>query len=271
MSSEGIIVGCDQKQEWLLPWWWKHYSSHNTYPVAFADFGMSPNALTWCEARGTCIKVSPILVDECNIPASKKESWEDRFGNGIWFCRSTWFNKPLALQNSPFQVGLWLDLDCQVNGSLEPLFNSLVFGAEIALVKEPEFIQRIDQTEGVLLPGEVSYNSGVIVFRKNAKILELWAEEAFKNNAEHIGDQQALSRAIFLHRPSIADLSSYYNWVRGLGPNSRALIYHFTGGNGKMEILKVVDPSLIPLIESLEKETSLIPLIESLQKEILTG
>ncbi len=254
MNREGITVGCDHKQEWLLPWWWKHYSSHNTYPVAFADFGMSPKALAWCADKGICIEVPQATTNNNNIPAQKKESWERRFGNGIWFCRSSWFKKPLALQNSPFEVGIWLDLDCQVNGTLEPLFNSLAFGAEMGLVEEPPFIQRKNQEENSLLPGEVSYNSGVIVFRNDAKILKKWAEEAIHNSREHIGDQQALNRAIFNHSPSLVHLPTHYNWSRALGPNPDSLIYHFAGGDGKLELLKIVDPSLIPLIESLEKK-----------------
>jgi hypothetical protein len=59
MSQSGIIVGCDANQEWLLPWWWDHYCKHNSYPVAFVDFGMSEAALAWCQEKGQCISLPP--------------------------------------------------------------------------------------------------------------------------------------------------------------------------------------------------------------------
>ena len=150
----------------------------------------------------------------------------------------------MALLHSPFELGLWMDLDCQINGPLEPLFNSLAFGADIGLVREPHFIQNYEEEKGFLLPGEVNYNSGVIVFRKEASILHRFAEEASKNSAQYAGDQQAMCRAIFLHRPSLVELPQLYNWLRVLGPNPEALVYHYTGGQGKIEILKTVHPSL---------------------------
>lgn len=225
LETIGVVVGCDRKQEWLLPWWWSHYSAHNTHPVAFADFGMSDKALAWCKERGECIApVFPEAAEESAIATSLKQQWEERYGRGIWFCRSAWFKKPLAVLNSPFSIGLWLDLDCQVRGKLDPLFNSL-FGADIGLVREPGG------------PEEKNYNAGVIVFRKKAEILYRWAEEATEHNAHYAGDQEALCQAIMAHSPALIELPFHYNWLRVLGPNPDALIYHFTGGTGKLEIM----------------------------------
>jgi hypothetical protein len=244
--QQGIIVGCDQNQEWLLPWWWEHYSLHNNYPVAFADFGMSPKALAWCQTKGESLMIPEPKVSR-KIPPAEKKRWESRYGKGIWFCRSAWFKKPLALLHSLFSVGLWLDLDCQVNGSLDPFFNALALGADIGLVREPDFIQDYEEQKGFLLPGEINYNSGVIAFRQSADILQQWAEEALKNSTQYAGDQQALCRAIFNHRPPLIELPSCYNWFRILGPNPEALVYHHTGGQGKIEILKNVNPSLFTI------------------------
>jgi hypothetical protein len=131
---------------------------------------------------------------------------------------------------------------------LDPLFNSLSFGAEIALVQEPSCFQDYQKARGDQLPEEVAYNAGVIVFRQNAPILHHWAKEARERNGEHVGDQQALNRAIFIHLPSLIELPAHYNWVHILGPNPEALIYHFTGGEGKIEILKKGDPKLLHLL-----------------------
>jgi hypothetical protein len=257
MSEQGIVVGCDKYQEWLLPWWWEHYSINNSFPVAFADFGMSEKALSWCRERGKCLTLPPIkTLHENEIFTPEKERWESHYGNGIWFFRSAWFKKPLSLLHCTFSMGIWIDLDCQINGMLDPLFNSLSFGAEIGLVREPQFIQTYDQENGFLLPEEVNYNAGVIVFRRNANILHQWIEETIENNGEYPGDQQALCRAIYNHRPALIELPSTFNWLRILGPNPDALIHHFTG-DGKLEILKKTHPSLIPLIENLKNKSQL--------------
>jgi len=254
MSNQGIIVGCDQRQEWLLPWWWKHYSTYNSFPVTFADFGMSEKALSWCQERGKCLTLpSTQVLNENEICTLGKERWEERYGKSIWFFRSAWFKKPLSLLHANFSIGIWIDLDCQINGVLDPLFNSMTFGAEIGLVREPQFIQNYDQKNGFLLPEEVNYNSGVIVFRRNAHILHRWVEEDIANNAEYPGDQQALCRAIYKYRPALVEFPLTFNWLRILGPNPDALIHHFTG-DGKLELLKQINPSLIPFIENQKSE-----------------
>jgi hypothetical protein len=254
VSNRGIIIGCDQRQEWLLPWWWKHYSMYNSFPVVFTDFGMSEKAISWCKERGECIVLpSAKILHENEISVSGKDSWENRYGKGIWLSRSAWFKKPLSLLLSPFLTGIWIDLDCQINGELDPLFNSLISGAEIGLVREPHFVQTYDRENGFLLPQETNYNSGVIVFRQNASILHQWVVEAITNNSEYPGDQQALSRAIYKHRPTLIELPFTFNWLRFLGPQPDALIYHHSGG-GKLELLKQIHPSVIPLIESLKDE-----------------
>ncbi len=55
--TKGILIGCDQNQEWMLEWWWAHYSRHNCYPVAFVDFGMSQEAKKWCQSKGHWISL----------------------------------------------------------------------------------------------------------------------------------------------------------------------------------------------------------------------
>ena len=218
---EGVLVGCDRNQEWLLPWWWGHYSQSNRHPVAFADFGLSEIALAWCKERGEVISVpEPPPLKE--VSAQCKEAWEKAAGSGIWPMRQAWFKKPLACLRSPFPSSLWLDLDCEVKGSLDPLFRFLSFGIEIALAP--------DSKENV-------YNSGVIAFWRNAAILSQWIEQG---NGEFMGDQDALSQAISLHQPPLIKLPLIYNWRKDLGPNPNAVIVHYIGP-WKIEILTKLD------------------------------
>ncbi|MEI8329382.1 MAG: hypothetical protein WCG14_05240, partial [Chlamydiia bacterium] len=102
MDHQGVIVGCDQKREWLLPWWWNHYAKHNSDPVAFFDFGMSPKGIAWCREKGQHIKLhESVTLDDHTIGSTQKERWENRLGKGFWSCRSAWFKKPLTLLQSP--------------------------------------------------------------------------------------------------------------------------------------------------------------------------
>ncbi|MCX6988534.1 MAG: hypothetical protein NTZ52_03390 [Chlamydiae bacterium] len=252
MDHQGVIIGCDQKQEWLLPWWWDHYSQHNSHPVACFDFGMSPKGIAWCREKGQHIKLNEsVALDDQTIPCTQKEKWENRMGKGFWSVRSAWFKKPLTLLQSPFDISLWIDLDCQINGSLEPLFNSLLFGGEIGLVKEPHFLTTELKDNGFLMQDALNFNSGVIVFRKQTNILHQWAMEAIEHHAQHIGDQDALNHALLNHQSHIIELPIEYNWIRHLGPNKKALIYHFTGSPGKIKILKAVKSDRDPLIGAL--------------------
>ncbi len=252
--DQGILVGCNTHQQWLLPWWWKHYRRHNAYPVAFVDFGMTKEAACWCKERGIYIPFSfslPDLLNKETCSGSIKESWEDRYGKGFWIRREAWFKKPFSLLLSPFSTGIWIDLDCQIEGSLECLFSFMNFGAEIAVVKDRQ--QYLD----FMIEEEVQYNSGVIAFRKEAGILEQWVDASV--TSQHIlpGDQETLSRAIFLHRPHLIELPPVYNWYYSYGPNEHAVIRHFCGGPGKIELLK----SFIP--ETAEESLLLLQALKS--------
>jgi hypothetical protein len=205
---------------------------------------MSEKALSWCRERGQCLTL-PLTPQLQAVSATDKARWEEHFDTGIWFFRAAWFKKPISLLHSPFATAIWIDLDCQVNGKLDPLFNSLSLGGDIALVREPlvsEFLH----------PEEIHYNSGVVVFRKNSDIVHRWAEEALTNNADYPGDQSALCHAIHKHRPAVIELPFLFNWMRTLGPNPNALIFHFVAGEGKLELLKLTNPSLAPLVERLK-------------------
>lgn len=242
MSEMGVIVGCDRTLECLLPWWWEHYSTHNPFAVAFADFGMSPEALAWCQQKGPCLTIAkPSPHKREQIPLPQQILWEKLYGNGIWQLRDAWFLKPQALIHSPFSIGLWIDLDCQILGSLEPLFNALMGGMDIGLVKEPQEVQRGLAQLNVLNDQESYYNSGVILFRQHAPILYHWAQEVLENHTLHTGDQGALCRALFHHPTPLIELPALFNWLTRLGPNPQARILHFSGQE-KLKIFKMLAP-----------------------------
>src|SRR5690349_19670492 len=126
-AEKGIIVGCDLHQEWLLEWWWELYRAKNTFPVAFADFGMSEHAKNWCASHGELIIVD---IDTSFVKSSNENFFtrggrtEALYGSSFEASRHSWFKKPFACLLSPYEITIWIDLDCEVLTKLDDLFTS---------------------------------------------------------------------------------------------------------------------------------------------------
>ncbi|MBS0626171.1 MAG: hypothetical protein JSS32_08995 [Verrucomicrobia bacterium] len=233
---EGIVVGCDQNQEWLLPWWWDHYSATNSYPVLFVDFGLSNRAKRWCSERGICQPLATFSkFREHPIAEEKRKKWEG-YITSIFSIRTALFKKPFALLQSPFPLTLWIDLDCQVLGSLEPLFSFLHLGIEILVRRNRSVHEEHHVSHGILAPGEKSYNSGVVGFHKNGPLISAWAQEILERNQEYITDEHALSRVLLEKSPRLMELPPIYNWNPLYGPNPEAVVIHYQGGLLKEKI-----------------------------------
>lgn len=223
----GVVVGSDEKQEWLLSWWWENYRKNNSFPVAFADFGMSEAKKRWCKERGALLPIDTALLHVSGREAVDPllvSQWETSV-SPFWPHRSAWFKKPLALQATPFEESIWLDLDCEVLGSLEPIYAYLKSGVSMALVKAKE--ER---------PYSI-YNGGVIAFQKKAAVLQEWMQLALAENHRFLGDQDALSYAIEHGKHPIAEMPPAYNWLMCRGVPVYALIRHWAAEWGK-EYLK---------------------------------
>jgi hypothetical protein len=230
----GIIVGCDERQEWILPWWWNHYSVHNTLPVLFVDFGLSSEAAQWCEQKG---KVVSLPFDFLSIKTRDKiekstiDRWEAAYGNGFWRARTSWFKKPFALLQTHFEKTLWLDIDCEVRDDLSHLFYET--DDEIALAPEPEYAQQHMQAFSIREKEEKIYNSGVVLYRHGSPLVLNWAKESLLRSDSFWSDQHLLSRMILEKQKKIHELSQLYNWHMALGKNEHARIVHWLGDPGK--------------------------------------
>ena len=86
-------------------------------------------------------------------PALVSKLENELMDTSFWPCRNAWFKKPLACLQSPFEISLWIDLDCEVTGPLDVLYD--VYGSSIAMARYPQ----------KYIPYPI-YNSGVIVFRR---------------------------------------------------------------------------------------------------------
>lgn len=225
----GIITGCDKNQEWLLPWWWEIYSRHNTYPVAFADFGMSSRAKRWCQRRGEILTVQmKDLSTKKNTDPAVVDILEGFSLKKIWKMRSSWFKRPLAMLQSPFDKSLWLDLDCEVLSSLDAIFKEPLpesgLGMAKAMYLAPSAVER-----GCLYPEESMFNSSVALFEKGSPLLAQWVAEIVKNSKGFIADDFVVSRLIYKNQIKIKELPQEYNWVVKFGFHSKVSIVHWVG------------------------------------------
>lgn len=223
----GVLCGADRTQEWMLPWWWSRYSEHNDFPVTFCDFGMSEEMKTWCAQKGEVVSIHTdelFIHSRSAVDPQLAELWEKSHGWDVWHRRHCWFKKPFALLNSPYETGLWVDLDCEILGSLEPLF-STPSDSPIALVRESptDHLPKYDP--------EVRYNGGVIAFQHNAKIIEKWAEASAASNHQYAGDDVILSHLISQERLDVVELPQIYNWRVMRGLNLDAVVVHWVSSS----------------------------------------
>jgi len=231
----GVLCGAERSQEWLLPWWWSRYKEHNAYPVTFCDFGMTDKMRAWCKERGTLIQVEldpHLIASRSAISDVLVKRWEKIYGQGVWHARHTWFKKPFALLQSPYEQGIWIDSDCEILAPIEPLFAQFDPAAQLALVRE------YDTDHLPRLHPDIRYNSGVVAFQRGAPILELWAKEATLQNHLFWGDDPLLSHLICQYQLMVQELPDIYNWRIGCGLNINAAIVHWAGTGGKAYIRK---------------------------------
>lgn len=266
MIEQGIIVGCDKNQEWLLPWWWENYRLRNDYPVAFFDFGLSEKAKEFCRSKGLFLQIPEELLledDSLKIDEQESKKWEESFTKEkLWSSRQSWLKKCSAAYLSPFSKTIWIDMDCQVNQNLESLF-SFLENHDIAMVKEDTSINLINHVIGTTFLDEPLYNTGVIAFRTQSSIISKWL--AFTKEQSHAfsGDENILSRLIYNENFPVFELPFIYN-VQGLYPKLYPVITHFAGPKGKEYLKKLV---LYPYDAPFSQDGNLF----SLNKGIIIG
>lgn len=228
-EDRGILVGSDISQEWLLPWWWGNYSKHNSFPVTFVDLGLSLEKKKWCEERGKLVSLPPLdflIQDKSDVSSINAALWEAKYGDNFWHYRKAWFKKPLACLLSPYFRTLWLDLDCEVLGSLKPIFEIVCGVGSLALARDS-----VDSNGPYTI-----YNSGVLAFERGLELFPRWATDSLEKNSEYRGDQDLLSKLIFELKVRVCELSPIYNWNVGFGENDKAVICHWVGEWGKKVI-----------------------------------
>jgi len=235
----GIITGCDQNQEWMLPTWLKNFQKTNTMPITFVDFGLSKSARLWCEEQGNVIAFklsSSYLKTKESIPPITTKFWERICAGNLWESRPSWFSKPFALLQTPYETSLWVDLDTEIKKDLTPLFS--LIDTDFAIVPTNKRYKKFSHIIGLHLADEKTYNTGVILYKHGSEVLTKWAKNVLHRNGEFLGDENVLNRLLHEEKLSITELSPLYNWPHFEGENSNAAIIHFLGRAGKQKQLE---------------------------------
>lgn len=235
--ERGVLVGADQKEEWLLSWWWSSYTFCNSLPVTFIDWGMSEEAKGWCQERGQLISLP---IPDCffqgrEIVAKPVLNVIEESEGELWETRPFWFSKPLALLASPYEFTAWIDLDCEILTPLDPIFE---YANPIAIARETERSHLREERRGILPKGQTLYNSGVIVYKKKTPLLQRWAEVCLQQHTSFFGDQDVLSYLLANESFDFVELPAIFNWRLSQGLHFDARIIHWTGSWGKAFIKK---------------------------------
>ncbi len=242
LKQKGVITGCSKNHEWMLPWWWMNYSLHNEYPVTFLDFGdMSPVAKQWCQRKGQLVTLQipteDFVANRGEVPREHGAVWETHLNLDTWLARLSWFKKPFACLQSPYERTIWIDLDCQARQSITPIFKSCENALEMAMAEEPPLVLEDHRNRKLLLLDEMEYNSGVIVFNHGAALIQDWARRCIELNNVLRGDQEVFSRMIYERKIAFSPMHPSFNWRAHLQPSFTPLIIHYLG-NCKQFILQ---------------------------------
>lgn len=227
-EERGVVVGFDAAREWLVPWWFGNLREHSALPVAFADFGMSETMRGWCSDRGQVVDVTDVPVE------------------------GACFRKPFAVLRAPFKEVLFLEPDCEVRGSVDPLLDHCR-GNGIALAPAAGGRSVVAEAEGgwfaMCAPGTVMWDAGVIAVRHGHAFVTDWAVEVLARAREYKGDKEVLALVIarcgYMVNPMPPELA--FNRHRGDGTG--ATIFHWTGPEGKAVLRERVaaEPVAVPV------------------------
>ncbi len=231
-KGDGVIVGADMTLEWLLPWWWENYQKHNAHKIAFVDLGLSLEMKEWCRERGELIRLrllDDFVKEKSEIDPIVANLWDQEFGKHFWQSRVAWFKKPFACLLTPFQRTVWIDIDCEIRGSIQNLFAYADAPPGIAMAR--------NQCPVDMSIGNYFYNSGVIAFRKNIDLLSDWANCCLRATDTYRTDDEAFSDMVEKRKIAISEIPPAYNWSRCQENDCEAIILHWHGATGK-EVLR---------------------------------
>ncbi len=239
MKNRGILTGCDSRQEWLLPWWWRHYQATNTLPVTLFDFGLTTSARSWCERRMEVGSFPPpyslFKPKEALDPALP---WLRRVPGYVWSMRPIWFTKAFCLEQAPYTHNLWLDIDCEVKADLAPLFSNNLRHRSFGLTRDAARYEQAFHQTGALRPRVVGYQAGVLLFHCRSSLVNAWIRRCYHACNREFSEQSALSHLLHQTAHPFALLPKEANWLFPDTAPSTALVVHHSGAFAKRRLIE---------------------------------
>lgn len=215
--SKAFVTGCDESQEWMLPWFVNNYMTHNDVPLVFADFGVSGA----CRDSLLDIGISDV-IDMTNLVVKG------------------WFIKPQALLTvaKKCDKSCWIDTDIEILSNISDIFNHTEIN-KLGMVEDKPWSKR---------SGDKWHNSGIIVVEDTPNILYEWAKKVENLPNRDRGDQEVLHSMMvndLMRMIHINDVPNEYNWLRiqlidGQDSKHKKCI-HWTGYKGKDHIRRLMN------------------------------
>lgn len=211
-----FLTGCDEANEWMLPWFLDNYTKHNNEKLIVADFGLSKSTINWLMDNKTVTEIINVQTD--NVKG--------------------WFLKPRAMMSCDADEVCWIDTDCEIRGNLDHIFNYIDKDKLTMAIDHPWSLRYKEQW----------HNSGVVAFQGKPFVLTEWQRMA-ESSHQLDGDQQVLHWMMGgdpIRRMSfIRDLPTRFNVQRlqlkdGYDATN-AVIMHWTGKKGKEKIKELMN------------------------------
>ena len=238
---QGIITGCDIKQEWMLKWWLYYAQKNSGLPISVIDFGMSKSARNFLTSKVNVIDGNSSLQpftkpSHYTFPSNWPKKWiHDAAGQ-----RPFYFAKILATRLSPYKQSLWIDLDCKI---LESPVGAFAYidekqGASMAL-DTPETALKW-RSYNFIRPDSITYQAGVIAFNQTSTLMEKWRSLCIASYETEFSDQTAIINFLASSTLPLKTMPSFFNH---LFPHDkiRMGIAHYGGQWHKLCLLKEIN------------------------------
>ncbi|MEI7943004.1 MAG: hypothetical protein WCH76_07590, partial [Candidatus Riflemargulisbacteria bacterium] len=225
-AGEGVIVGCIQEQEDLIPWFVDNYKKYCKLPLIFADFGITEKYKNFCKLSGSLMDVSDTRA-------------------------SGWMRKPFACLRTPFKKTIWMDLDVEIKSDIAQY---LVFGEGKNIgLSEDWYLNNNPNNMGFRdnVPSDLKIpDTGVIVFEYGNPLIKKWALKIITSGDTYKGDHQVL--AVVLRENGITEeynISKELHRMRLDKPmeSDAKITFHWTGPSGKNHIRELIAKSGITI------------------------
>ena len=212
--DRAFLTGCDEKTEWMLPWFIEGFRKHNPESkVSLADFGMSDKMMEWAIASKEFHSIGQMQRD---------------MGEG-------WFLKPGAMLATPYREVCWIDTDFEIRGDMTEIFSYI----------EPQKLTMVEDKPWSKRSGQLWHNSGIVAFRDKPPILREWAQMCIERPVR--GDQEVLHGMLDSLRKAIyiTEAPQKFNWMRLLTVDGAKMPkdirgIHHTGAKGKAKIKELM-------------------------------